>query len=66
MMLLENQPRRGKPMSDDNVFTSPPERGDSQEDYEEAEREERKRSVADIILDGAIEDAIMRRKRGNH
>ena len=48
-------------MRDDNWFTTPPERGDSQEDYEEAEREERKRSVADIIIEGAIEDALMRR-----
>lgn len=55
-------------MSDDNWFTTPPERGDIQEDYEEAEREERKRSVADIILDGAIEEAMMRRfkKDGSH
>lgn len=52
-------------MSDDNAFTSPPERGD-QEDYEEAEREERKRSVADIILDECIEESLMRRKRGKH
>ncbi|MCK9599104.1 MAG: hypothetical protein M0R06_08695 [Sphaerochaeta sp.] len=52
-------------MRDENWFTTPPERPD-QEDYEEAEREERKRSVADIILDGAIEECLMRRKRGNH
>ena len=48
---------------DDNTFTTPPDYPD-REDYDEAEREERKRSVADIILDGAIEEAIMRRRGG--
>lgn len=48
-------------MNDPNYTAQPPDYPD-REDYEEAEREERKRSVADIILEGAIEDAMMRRR----